>query len=109
MPIIQGMGQALTQSAMVQQRRTRWRKQLANQASSGLGVAVFCKKEGLATKTFYGWRAWLRDSEGRQEPPPHCDHDPASFIDHGAISEGTQAWDIGLELPDGVVLTIGRR
>ena len=44
MPIIQGMGgQKLTQSAMVQQRRTRWRKQLADQASNGLGVAVFCR------------------------------------------------------------------
>ena len=46
---------------------------------------------------------------GREPPPPHRDRNPIPFIDLGAMSEETQARDIRLELPGGVVLTIGRR
>ncbi len=49
----------MTRSVMVQQRRAHWRERLADQARSGLGVAAFCEKGGIATKTFYGWRARL--------------------------------------------------
>ena len=99
----------MTRSVMVQQRQAHWRERLADQARSGLGVVAFCEKEGIATKTFW-WRARLWDSEGRQgAAPPHRDRNPIPFIDLGAMSEETQAWDIRLELPGGVVLTIGRR
>ena len=99
----------MTRSVMVQQRRAHWRERLADQARSGLGVAAFCEKEGIATKTFYGWRARLRDSEGRQGAAPHRGRNPVPFIDLGAMSAGTQARDIHLELPGAVVLTMDRR
>lgn len=99
----------MARSVMVQQRRARWRERLTDQARSGLGVTAFCAKEGLSTKTFYGWRARLRDGEGRQGAAVRGERDPAPFIDLGALSEGSQAWDIRLELPGGVILSIGRR
>ena len=108
-PSFNGWGRAMTRSVMIRQRRARWRERLADQARSGLGAAAFGEKEGIATKTFYGWRARLRDSEGRQGAAPHRGRNPVPFIDLGAMSAGTQARDIHLELPGAVVLTMDRR
>ena len=66
----------MTRSVMVQQRQAHWRERLADQARSGLGVVAFCEKEGIATKTFYGWRARLQDSGGRQRAAQHRDRNP---------------------------------
>ena len=33
-----------------------WPAVLAAQSSSGLSVAAFCRRQGIATSLFYGWR-----------------------------------------------------
>ncbi len=86
-----------------EQRRAYWRGVLERQANSGLSAAAFCKSEGIAAHTFYGWRARLRDVPGRQAVP---------FIDLGGTAEAAIAAsgiEIRLDLGHGVILTIARR
>jgi hypothetical protein len=84
-------------------RRAYWRDVLERQASSGLSAAAFCKSEGIAVPTFYGWRARLRDVPAPQAVP---------FIDLGATAETAIAdagIEIRLDLGHGMTLTIARR
>lgn len=37
----------------------RWRKVLERQRASGLGVAAFCRRHGLAEASLYAWRRRL--------------------------------------------------
>ena len=39
----------------VSDRSARWRGLLARQISSGLSVAAFCRREGVALSTFHWW------------------------------------------------------
>jgi len=41
------------------QREARWRAIIKRQMSGGLGVAGFCRQEGLALSTFHWWRRRL--------------------------------------------------
>lgn len=43
----------------VSERSARWRGLLARQSSSGLSVAAFCRREGVALSTFRWWRRKL--------------------------------------------------
>lgn len=84
-------------------RRAYWREVLERQANSGLSAAAFCKSEGIAAHTFYGWRARLREVPARQVVP---------FIDLGATAETANAGagiEIRLDLGHGMTLTIARR
>jgi len=40
-----------------------WRARIAEQEQSGMSVGRFCREEGLAEGSFYGWRKRLRQSE----------------------------------------------
>lgn len=86
-----------------EQRRAYWREVVERQANSGLSGAAFCKSEGIAAHTFYGWRARLRDEPAGQAVP---------FIDLGATAETANAGagiEIRLDLGHGMTLTIARR
>jgi hypothetical protein len=50
-------------------REQAWRRRLAKQAASGLGVRAFCRREQLAESAFYAWRRTIaeRDVEARPE------------------------------------------
>lgn len=86
-----------------EQRRAYWREVVERQANSGLSAAAFCKSEGIAAHTFYGWRARLRDVPAQQ---------PGPFIDLSGTTEAVIAAagiEIRLDLGHGVTLTIARR
>ena len=38
------------------ERRTLWEQRLAGQASSGIGIRAWCKREGIGEANFYYWR-----------------------------------------------------
>jgi transposase-like protein len=45
----------------------RWRRIVQEQHASGLSVAAFCRRRGLALPSFYAWRRRLR--EGARPTP----------------------------------------
>jgi hypothetical protein len=45
------------------QRETWWRDAIRRQKLSGLSIAQFCRKEGIAQASFYNWRKKLADHE----------------------------------------------
>ena len=45
------------------ERQEHWRGVLAEQASSGLSVAAFCREQSISAPSFYAWRRKLRDAE----------------------------------------------
>jgi len=47
--------------------QSRWTRIVRDQASSGLSVAAFCARHGLAVSTFYPWKRRLA-SEATQTP-----------------------------------------
>ncbi|HEX7646300.1 MAG TPA: hypothetical protein VF450_02695 [Noviherbaspirillum sp.] len=96
----------VTEATQAQQRQAHWRAVLERQKHSGLTAAAFCKSEGVALQTFYWWRAKLRhgtSAAGHAQPDM-----AAPFVDLGALRTSETVFDIRLELPGGVVLTIGR-
>jgi transposase-like protein len=46
-------------SGKAAQRAKVWREVIRRQQSSGLSIAEFCRREGLAQATFYNWRQKL--------------------------------------------------
>ena len=48
-------------------------------------IAAFCRSEGLAEGTFYGWRARLRAPHLNAEPAQPAAEAPAPFIDIGTV------------------------
>ena len=77
-------------------------------AASGKSVAAFCRKQGLASPTFYWWRNRL----ARQECGVTSRPDAAfPFLDLGAMPAATQgngSLSIRLDLSGGITLTIAR-
>lgn len=41
-----------------------WRMAIEEQASSGLSVREFCRREGIAEASFYAWRREIRRRDG---------------------------------------------
>lgn len=104
----------MNRSTSDQDRQVQWRERLARQERSGQSVAVFCKSEGIPAQTFYWWRARL----GKGEPvtPAQRRRATAPFIELGALAIPTgeapgvaAGFDLRLDLPGGIVLTIARR
>jgi hypothetical protein len=90
-------------------RQAHWHERIAQQVESGKSVAAFCREQGIATQTFYWWRARLA---GRARPAGAAQREAASFIDLGALRETAaeaSGIDIRLDLGYGIVLTIARR
>lgn len=101
----------MTRSTSMQHRRAQWRERLARQARSGQGVAAFCKSEGIPTQTFYWWRARLARDDGEATACGGRPGAAAPFIDLGALGAAASAagFELRLDLPGGIVLTIARR
>ena len=51
-----------------------WRLRLRRQASSGLSIPAFCKREGVSTASFYAWRRRLTAT------PVAAPSDPPLFV-----------------------------
>lgn len=48
-----------------------WREHIQRQASSGLSMAEFCRRQGISSRLFYAWRNRLdkRPTSARPRPP----------------------------------------
>jgi hypothetical protein len=105
----------MTRSTNKERRQTQWRERLERQAQSGQSVAAFCRSEGIAAPTFYGWRARLAKGidtpNTSTAPAAQRRQEAAPFIDLGALGSTASAtgFDIRLALPGGIVLTISAR
>ena len=73
--------------------RERWQQRLHRFARSGLTVAAFCAREGLAPTTFDAWKRRLRDAAAPQ------------FV-AVRLTEPTAATPVELVLPSGCVLRL---
>ena len=88
--------------------RAQWQAVITRAERSPLGVAAFCRGEGIGTASLYSWRRRL--AEGAPDAAPAPRGEPA-FLDLGALTGATTtgaAWDIELELGAGVVLRLRR-
>jgi hypothetical protein len=92
--------------------RAQWQSLIERGERSRLGIAAFCRGEGVSTASFYAWRKRLRQppapAGGSASGETQARHD--TFLDLGALGGGGGAgrWDIELALGDGVVLRLRR-
>ena len=101
---------ASRQGKWAQRGRNEWRSLLARFDNGGLGVAAFCRREGISAASFYRWRSLLSDTVDRGDVVVHGAM-PA-FVDLGALnSQPTPSarFDLKLDLGDGLVLHLVRR
>ena len=95
----------------VSDRSARWRGLLAGQISSGLSVAAFCRREGVALSTFHWWKRKLSAS-GRRDALASVDWveaqpmTPPSFPGGAAVRLGNASglWIEFAACPDGDLL-----
>lgn len=80
---------------MPKQRRVRqdWPAVVAAQASSGMNVSAFCRKQGIATSQFYRWRR-----RGRSGVPPA---EERGFVELRAAEDRTSVSGVSLVLDGG--------
>ncbi len=71
----------------------RWQQRLRRFARSGLTVAAFCTREGIAPATFHAWKRRLRDASAPHFVPVH-------------VTEPVAAPSVELLLPSGCVLRL---
>ena len=94
-------------SRSVRPRRTaeQWRSLIAEQAESGLSQQAFCKRKRLSLSTFTLWKRRLSEPE---ELAATQSEDQTTWIDLGQLASSRSAWDIELNLGDGVCLRLRR-
>jgi hypothetical protein len=74
-----------------------WRELFSRQASSGLSVPEFCRREGINASLFWRWRSSLKASgkvirvPTRDEPAAEA---PVKFIDLGGIGSGGPRFEV---------------
>ena len=79
--------------------RRLWQQRLERFSRSGLTVAAFCDREGVAVASFYAWRRRLRQPDDpAAEPAPH-------FVPVHVVSPPTSA-PVELLLPSGLVVRL---
>jgi transposase-like protein len=86
-----------------------WRELFSMQASSGVSVPEFCRREGINASVFRRWRLSLK-GRGRSQPVESRPEPGAAipFIDLGDLRSGGPRLEVRLELGAGVVLSIAR-
>ena len=104
----------MKRSTSAPHRQAQWRERLVRQEQSGQSVAAFCRSEGIAAQTFYWWRTRL--SKYRPVEPAPRRRETAPFIDLGALAPAADespgiatGFELRLDLPGGIVLSIARR
>lgn len=99
-------------SKRVRRGESGWREVLGRCAGSGLTVEEFCRREGIATASFYRWRKLLGVSCGSDEveqavnlPLPRSQ---PGFVDLGSVGMSGARVEVHLELGDGIRLHLVR-
>jgi hypothetical protein len=93
--------------------RAQWQSLIERGERSPLGIAAFCRAEGVSTVSFYTWRKRLRQPPAPEGGSASGERQvaDATFLDLGALGGGgggAGRWDIELALGDGVVLRLRR-
>ena len=81
----------------VSSARERWQQIVARQQSSGLGVAEFCRRHGVAVSSLFAWRRQLGCQAGADAKPAFVAVEPAAAEPTGGGGE-TDATGIDLHL-----------
>ena len=93
--------------------RAQWQSLIERGERSPLGIAAFCRAEGVSTASFYSWRKRLSQAPAHEggSASGETQAADATFLDLGALNgAGGNAgrWDIELALGEGVVLRLRR-
>ena len=97
------------QGKWARRSRNEWRSLLRRFGNGGLGVAAFCRGEGISAASFYRWRSLLSGTVDRGDVVVR-DSAPA-FVDLGALNPAASPGprlDLKLDLGDGLVLHLVR-
>lgn len=88
------------------EREVYWRGLIDRQAQSGLSVAEFCQRQGVASPSFYVWRKRLRKQERDAGP---CSPQNALFVPV-ALAAGQECQEQGaaveIERADGTLVRV---
>lgn len=100
-------------SQVAEASRRRWTQIISRQRASGLGVAQFCRREGLAPSTFFAWRRRLGEAGGDDGGGValHSDSGGAAFVEVVAAEQNAEAGSLGIASASGVEICLcnGRR
>ena len=79
--------------------RDEWQRLIEEQAGSGQTQAAFCAARGIGVASLKHWKRRLAVSEAA----------PAPWLELGTLAEAqSTAWDIELDLGDGICLRLRR-
>ena len=100
-------------SGGARQRRSaeEWRGIFERQAASGLPVAAFCQREGIAPSSYARWRTQLADAArdgGSALSPARVGFVDAGVLAHRDTAEASERLALTLELGHGIVLHVVR-
>ena len=88
-----------------------WRKAVAGQPGSGLGIRAYCQRRKLAESAFYYWRRRLKEEalrpgakgSGRKRQAPVC----FATVTVPPAAHGLDAGEVEAILPGGICLRFG--
>ena len=95
-------------SKRVRRSAATWRRLFSRQASSGLTVPGFCRREGINAGVFRRWRSALKDSTGTTTMSKAVSRAAAPFIDIGDLGASRRRFEVRLDLGDGILLSLVR-
>ena len=82
----------------IRRSQTEWQRLIDEQSGSGQTQAAFCAANGISVASLQNWKRRLA-SEASPEP----------WLELGTLTErGASAWDVELDLGDGVCLRLRR-
>jgi hypothetical protein len=91
----------------VRRSAAQWQALLEAYERSGLSQRTFCQQQGLALGSFVRWR---RQLAGDAPEPPGAQNLFVELASSAAAGHGQQpAWDVELQLAEGMVLRLRRR
>ena len=95
----------------VRQRRSaeEWRGIFERQAASGLPVAAFCQREGIAHSSYARWRTQLAHAArnaGTAASPTGVGCVDTGLLAHRDATESAERFNLTLELCHGIVLHV---
>ena len=99
-----------TNTGVTHQRRSaeEWREIFERRAASGLPIAAFCQREGIAKSSYARWRTQLAHAE--RDAGTELSPTGLGFVDAGVLAhrDTGDRIDLRLELGHGIVLHVVR-
>jgi len=82
----------------IRRSQTEWQQLIDDQTDSGQTQAAFCAANGISVASLQNWKRRLA-----------AEVSPEPWLELGTLAQqGTSAWDIELDLGDGVCLRLRR-